>query len=342
MIDAHGELIYVGKAKNLRARLLSYFRPKSREPKASAIVRETRLLAWEVGPSEFAALLRELELIRRWQPRFNVQGQPRRRRRVYVCLGRLPAPYVFLAAKAPATAHAIYGPIPAGEMARAAVRRLNDWYRLRDCPQAQTMRFADQRELFPLAMAPGCLRAEIDSCLAPCAAGCGRDDYAAQVRAARAFLAGTDATPLTTLERDMRAAATATQFERAATLRDRWEALHWLNRHLERLREAMAHSFAYPVTGHDGMQLWYLIQRGRVVAAMPRPTDRDHTATAFDAASTGGDVVPGPLNSAEVDGVLLVAAWFRRNPGEKQRVLTPRCAGVVELDEGGELCRKPC
>ena len=47
------------------------------------------------------------------------------------------------------------------------------------------MTFADQRELFPLVRAPGCLRAEIASCLAPCAAGCTRDDYAAQVRQLR-------------------------------------------------------------------------------------------------------------------------------------------------------------
>jgi excinuclease ABC subunit C len=321
MIDANSNLAYVGKAKNLRARLLSYFRPRSRDPKAGAIVREARLLAWEVAPSEFAALLRELELIRRWQPRFNVQGQPRRRRRVYVCLGRRPAPYVFLAVKPPATAHAIYGPIPSGDTARSAVRRLNDWYRLRDCPRAQTMTFADQRELFPLALAPGCLRAEIESCLAPCAAGCSRDDYATQVRAARAFLDGTDATLLVALERDMRGAATEMQFERAAVLRDRWEALHWLNRHLERLREAMAYSFVYPVTGHDGTQLWYLIRRGRVVAALPRMTDCKQTAAMLRAVSTGGGVVPGPLNSSEVDGVLLVAAWFRRHPQEKHRVL---------------------
>src|SRR5207302_1043858 len=99
MVDRRGELIYVGKAKDLRARLLSYFRPNSREPKAGHILHETRLLAWEVGPSEFAALLRELELIPRWHPRCNVQGQPRRARRVYVCLGRRPAPYAFLASR---------------------------------------------------------------------------------------------------------------------------------------------------------------------------------------------------------------------------------------------------
>jgi excinuclease ABC subunit C len=331
MADHRGELIYVGKAKDLRARLLSYFRPNSREPKAGHILHQTRLLAWEVGPSEFAALLRELELIRRWQPRFNVQGQPRRPRRVYVCLGRRPAPYAFLAARPASTAQVVYGPVPAGRTAREAVRRVNDWYRLRNCPQAQTMAFADQHELFPLLRAPGCIRHEIGSCLAPCAGACTQRDYTAAAHTARAFLEGADTAPLHALESEMHAAAVAMQFERAAALRDKWQALHWLARHLRRLREAGEHSFVYPVKGHDGTELWYVIRRGRVVAAMPKPDDDDkrrRAASVFAAAFAPGRVLPGPLSLAETDGVLLVASWFRRRPAEKQRVLAPENLGA--------------
>src|SRR5262249_22653609 len=145
MVNAIGQLTYVGKAKNLRARLLSYFRPRSRDPKAGRIVHQARELVWETSTSEFAALLRELELIRRWQPRFNVQGQPLRRRRLYVCIGRRPAPYLHLSARPGPRGVACYGPIPASRRARAAVRHLNDLFRLRDCPQSQEMVFADHQ-----------------------------------------------------------------------------------------------------------------------------------------------------------------------------------------------------
>ena len=57
MMDEVGELIYVGKAKCLRSRLLSYFRPKSRDPKAGRIVGDARVVAWEPAHGEFAALL---------------------------------------------------------------------------------------------------------------------------------------------------------------------------------------------------------------------------------------------------------------------------------------------
>jgi excinuclease ABC subunit C len=320
MVDAAGELIYVGKAKNLRARLLSYFRP-SGDDKARGIVRDARLIGWECAASEFAALLRELELIRRWQPRCNVQGQPRRRRRGYLCIGRSPAPFAFLSARPPGKATAVFGPLPAGQTAREAVRRINDWFQLRDCPQAQEMIFADQQELFPLPLAPGCLRHEIGHCLAPCAALCTQAEYVSQVDRALAFLAGDDPSPLALLEKSMTEAAQAQQFERAAVLRDRLQTLGWLDRHLARLRQAVLHSCVYPVRGTDGGEQWYLIERGRVRAVCTRSAE---ALPVLQAVFRRPEPADEPLSLEEIDGALLVDGWFRRHPEERARALTPR------------------
>jgi excinuclease ABC subunit C len=327
MLDANGELIYVGKAKCLRARLLTYFRPKSRDPKAGHILEHTRSLVWEGQPNEFAALLRELELICRWQPRFNVQGRPGRRRHNYVCLGRRPAPYVFLAPRPPATAFACFGPIPAGQRAREAVRRVNDWFRLRDCPKSQVMIFADEGELFPEVRPAGCLRHALGTCLGPCAAACTHTAYLQQVKATQEFLGGRDDKPLQALEREMTEAAGALVFERAAALRDKLEVLRWLRDHLERLRLAREqHSFVYPVRGETGAETWYLICHGRVAAALPAPHDeasRARTAAAVATAFHEKQARSRLLAVEEVDGVLLVAAWFRRHPEERGRTLEP-------------------
>lgn len=327
MLDRKNELIYVGKAKNLRARLLSYFRPRSRDPKAGRILKRTRALVWEIASSEFAALLRELELIQRWQPRFNVQGQPGQRRRVYVCVGRSPAAMVFLAKRPPRTALAAFGPVSAGFKAREAMRRLNDWFRLRDCPQSQEMSFAEQRELFALPLTPGCIRHEIGTCLGPCAAACSRDDYAAGVQAALAFLRGDDETPLRSVETEMMAASAELAFERAAALRDKLDSLTWLSEHLRRVREAARHSFIYPVRGHDQAEWWYLIHGGRVCAAVPSPTEGKSQREAVRRIQevygrrSALAAAPGP---GDIDGVLLVAAWFRRRKEERRHTLDPQ------------------
>jgi excinuclease ABC subunit C len=333
MIDAKGQLIYVGKAKCLRSRLLSYFRVRSRDPKAGRVLQHTRAIVWEAGPSEFAALLRELELIRRWQPRFNVHGQPGRRRRTFVCLGRRPASYLFLARRPPAGATGFWGPIFAGHQAREAVRRLNDWFGLRDCPRSQVMHFADQGDLFPEPRAAGCIRHEIGTCLGPCAGACTRAAYARHVRSAAAFLDGSDLAPLERLEALMKTAAVAQEYERAAAYRDKYAALTWMHEHLDRLRRARdRQTFIYPVVGVDGSELWYLVRRGFVAAAVPRPTD---ATSATLAANTIAEVFEQPRPWAEptradsIDGVLLVAAWFKRYPMECDRTLTPAAAREI-------------
>jgi excinuclease ABC subunit C len=336
MVDARGTLIYVGKAKCLRTRLLSYFRANSRDPKAGRILDHTRAIVWEYAASEFAALLRELELIRRWKPAYNVQGLPGRRRVVYICLGRKPAPYLYVSRQPPADALASYGPLHGGERVGEAVRRLNDHFRLRDCEQSQKMHFADQGELFPILRPSGCLRYEIGTCSGPCAAHVSRAGYGRQVRAARAFLDGTDDGPLRTLEREMAAASAALAYERAAALRDKLDVLRWLAERLAWLQHARReHTFVYAVTGDDGRTLWYLIHRGRVRSATPAPRDPGtrqaarSVVEAVFAESSGRE--DGPLPADQMDSILLVAGWFRKHPGERRRILTP--------PEALELCR---
>jgi excinuclease ABC subunit C len=330
MVDARGNLIYVGKAKCLRTRLLSYFRAESREQKAGRILDHSRAIVWEYAPSEFAALLRELELIRRWKPAYNVQGQPGHRRAIYVCLGRKPAPYLFVSRQPPAGVIACYGPLHGGERVGEAVRRLNDLFRLRDCDQSQKMHFAEQGELFPVLRPAGCLRFEIGTCSGPCVAQVTRNGYGRQVRAARAFLDGADDGPLRELERDMAAAATALAYERAAALRDKLDAVRWLWDRLAWLQSArQEHTFIYSLTGNDDRTLWYLIDRGRVRSVVPVPRDpeaRQAVRSAIESVFATGQRENGLLPADQLDSVLLVAGWFRKHPDERQQLLTPENA----------------
>jgi excinuclease ABC subunit C len=331
MLGKHGDLIYVGKAKSLRARLMSYFR-ESRDPKAGRILQHTRTLVWETVPDEFGALVRELELIRRHRPRFNVLGQPGRQRYCYVCLGRTPAPYAYVSRAPTGKDLGVYGPFTSAARAGEAVRRLNDWYRLRDCAQTVAMHFAEQGELFPEDRSPGCLRFEIGTCAGPCAGACTRNGYGGHVRAAKRFLDGTDDKPLKELGALMLAASEAMQFERAAALRDRLTELEWLSEKLNWLRHARKeNTFVYPLAGPDGRTVWYLIHRGRVRGACYRPVCENSLVVAR---TLLGDVFsndPGPgVTPGQVDHVLLVSGWFRKNPAEREGLLTPAEAHAAE------------
>ena len=329
MLNADDEIFYIGKAKNLRTRLMTYFRPKSRDPKAGRIVARARTILWEVLPSEFTALHRELELIRRWRPSANVQGQPLRRRHAYLCLGHRPAPYLSLTRRLPEHLAASFGPLPVTRNCREAVRRLNDLFRLRDCPPGPIALFPSPKSLFPMSPPAGCLRLEVGTCLGPCTLETTPEAYQVQVDAAKAFLEGRDLEPLRRLEVRMKEAAVAQQFERAAALRDQVAVIAWLIERLARLRKAQAElSFVYPVLAEDGRSIWYLLHGARVVDCVAAPTDAASAALARERIRA---VYENPnagsmIDAYEpIDGAALVLAWFRKHP--RRAIVVDREAG---------------
>ena len=184
MLDATGRLIYVGKSKSLRNRLLSYFMPNNADEKAGRIIQSTESIVWEKQPSDFGALLREQMLIRRWQPRLNVVGMPNRQQQAFVCLGNSPAERFYLSKQFDPTAVCCHGPFSGMGNLHRAVETLNRLYLLRDCNQKTPMMYSDQLQLFDLELRAGCVRQEIGTCLAPCLSSCSRQRYGEQVKKA--------------------------------------------------------------------------------------------------------------------------------------------------------------
>ncbi|CAN5129575.1 UvrB/UvrC motif-containing protein [soil metagenome] len=322
MLDPRGRLIYVGKAKCLRTRLMSYFRTKSRDRKAGKIIGKTRTLLWEFAATELAALLRELELIQRHRPRYNVIGLPGRRRYCYLALGRPAAAYAYVTQEPTGKETALYGPFIGRSYVEEGVRRLNDHFKLRDCAATFPMAFADQGQLFDSDKSAGCLRYELGTCLGPCGGGCTRQRYSTAVRQVKAFLEGRDRSIITTLTKQMIDAAKSQQYEKAGTQRDKLKDVEWLDLRLKMLRNAShASAFVYPLLGHEGKTVWYLLNRGRIWGSTAAPvTVEEHVRVA--------DVLKLMLSDAgdrhdlvkHVDSVLLVAAWFRKNAVEKAKL----------------------
>lgn len=344
MIDVGGELIYVGKSKALRGRLLSYLSVRPSNDKSRRIIRRTKRLVWEPAPHEFTALVRELELIRRWQPRMNVRGRPRRGRLVYVGVGRGPACYVFLTAGPSSGVIKLFGPLMRPGRWREAVRQVNNHFQLRTCAARAPIGFAEQLELFSTGQAARCLRHELGNCLAPCAARCTGGQYAERVRAACDFLGGADVTILDRLEESMWAAAEGREFERAARLRDAWEAMRRLHNQLKRLRDVRRDCcFVYCLPDYDGGESWHLVQHGQIAASIPSPRDPSAAAECLrllQRVYSSRGPQEGVTVSDDPVVVLTVDGWFRRHPAELARTISPaeaerRCRGAMAKPPAG-------
>ncbi|KAA5545914.1 ethanolamine utilization protein [Roseiconus nitratireducens] len=331
MLDRTGDLIYVGKSKSLRSRLLSYFAASNEEEKGGRLIESARAIQWETQPSEFAALLREQQLIRQFSPRWNVQGVPKRQRPVYLCLGRAPAAQFFLAPKPPKECQAIQGPFFGAKRMGVAVDTLNKVFQLRDCSQKQTFQFAEQLSLFEIDHRPGCLRLELGTCLGPCAAACTQKEYANQVDAAQRFLSGATDEPLLELQQRMESASRDQQYELAGKAYQSLRCLQYVHRKLTMLATARrSYNFVYAVPGYDGCHTWYLIHCGEVSAVAATPVGRDAyrqmkpmlsawKATLESSVQRGHGPFPYTLGT--------VASWFRQNRAELKRSFSPSQAG---------------
>lgn len=337
MLDALGRLIYVGKSKMLRNRLMSYFMPNNEEDKAGRIVQSTCSIVWETQPSDFAALLREQQLIRTFQPRFNVQGIPRRQQPVFVCLGRQPAEQFYTSRQNDPKAICAIGPLFGASRAHRAVEVLNRAFLLRDCSSQQPCAFTDQLQLFDIGMRPGCLRLEIQSCLGPCISACSRGEYDQQVRLGRQFLMGKDDQCVQEIQDQMDKAARNLHFEQAAVLREDMKALQWLARRTSDLARAReTYTFVYPIeavdepngnrTPHNRHQgIWYLIRRGIIEGAIaaPKTAAQEKIAKRHIQHWQNSDNCMGSTFAPRPETLALVASWFRNNRTELKKTFLP-------------------
>jgi excinuclease ABC subunit C len=333
MLGADGDPLYVGRSIRVRTRLLSYFRAPPGE-KATKLIRETGRIRWEYIPNEFSTLVREMKLIQRSQPRFNVQHK-RKRMYAFVKLTREIAPRILSVTRAVPDGSLYFGPFPAVGKVGATVRELAHVVGLRDCPGSTPMFFDDQLEVFYEGRAPLCIRAELGTCLAPCSGGLGSEAYRQKVATAQRFLEGRTREPLAVLESRMRGAVARLDFEYAAQIRDRIERLQTFQEHLTAFRGRIESlTFLYRVPGFAGDSRLYLIRRGRLRHEFPYPTtegERQKIDEAVESVYRAPEQGPASLEPHDAAEILLVARWFELRPKELKRTATPR----KWLAEGG-------
>jgi excinuclease ABC subunit C len=329
LLAEDGEVLYVGKSKGVRTRLLTHFRAEYPRDKSARIVAESHSVAWDYEPSEFAACLTELRLIKRWRPRYNVMMKRDARHYAFIRLSPGAAPKFHVVRGAHGNDAATYfGPFHGAHQLGEALRELNDALGLRDCSLDTRMYFADQVEL-PVVhqRTPGCIRFEIGRCLGPCVAAATQSEYDERVRLARDFLAGRHDAPVASLRLAMEQSSERLEFERAAALRDKVARLESLQSQFARMRFAVETlSFTYTVPGTNGDDRTYVIRRGRVRHETKAPRNESeralldaHVSEVFSTSARETGSVP----SHEIDELMLLASWFRQRPKEMERTSLP-------------------
>lgn len=214
MYDAAGTIIYVGKAKDLKKRLSSYFRSNPGSRKTEALVSQIAQIDVTVTHTETEALLLEHNYIKLHQPRYNVllrddKSYP------FIFLSGDSHPRLAMHRGAKHAKGEYFGPFPNGYAVRETLALLQKVFPIRQC----------ENSVYRNRSRP-CLQYQIGRCLGPCVAGLvSEEEYARHVDYVRLFLAGKDDQVLTQLIARMETASQALQFEEAGRIRDQIQAV---------------------------------------------------------------------------------------------------------------------
>ena len=214
MFDDAGDILYVGKAKNLKNRLSSYFRKTGLTPKTVALVKRIEQIDVTVTETETEALILEHNLIKQYHPPYNILM---RDDKTY--------PYIFLSDQdewprlsfhrgAKKANGSYFGPFPNSYAVRESMSFLQKTFKVRQCEDS----------FFKNRSRP-CLQYQIKRCTAPCVNLISAEDYSADVELTRLYLDGKSSKIMKQLEHDMEASASRLDFEEAAEARDKIAAL---------------------------------------------------------------------------------------------------------------------
>jgi excinuclease ABC subunit C len=229
MLGADGELLYIGKAKNLKNRVTTYFAKTVEHPKTRALVARIRNIETLITRSETEALLLEQNLIKENKPPYNIMLRDDKSY-LYIFISA-DTPYPRLAAGRGKRNHQegkFFGPYPSAQAAREVLVVLEKMFMVRSCENAY---FAQRKR--------PCLEYQIKRCRAPCVGLVTPEDYALDVASTIDFMKGNTTELNQKLIQQMEAAAEEHDFEQAALYRDQ----------LSMLREVQAHQSVHTVKG---------------------------------------------------------------------------------------------
>ncbi len=250
--DVLGKVIYVGKAKNLKKRVSSYFLKKDHDTKTQALVSNISSVDFIVTSNELEALVLENNLIKKYMPKYNIDlktGQ----RYAYIQLTKETFPRLLTLREKPSGKdYNVFGPFVSGQNRLETIRFLNKQFKLRTCKR--------------LPKKP-CVRYHIGYCSAPCINNITKEEYSKTIDTVKKILSGKSQEHLPEMKKEMEIYSKSQDFEKALTLRDQISAIEYLaeKQNMERKVNYDQDIINYEIRENTAYVLLFNIDKGLLI-----------------------------------------------------------------------------
>lgn len=336
--DKRDEIIYIGKAKNLKNRVSQYFQSgRGRSPKIEKMVSQISYFEYIVTDSEVEALILENNLIKEHRPRYNTMLKDDKTY-PYIKLTVSEAfPRLILTRKIKKDKEKYYGPYPEVSSVREVINLLNTVYHLRTCNRSLPRDIGKERP---------CLNSHIGKCCAPCTGKVSEEAYAERVELAKKFLEGNSKEILSSIKAEMKKASDAMEYEEAG----KWKALLdsavtvSARQKVEYSQGENRDVLGLAVEGFEAIMQVFFIRHGKLLDRehfylTPAPGDsaEDITTSFLKQYYSGTPFLPGEiLLPCDISEKESIEEWLREKAGHKVSVQIPQKGKkerMVELAE---------
>ncbi len=330
MHNAKGRIIYVGKAINLANRVRSYFHASAQEnSKTRRLVGEIRDIEWIITDSEVDALILEANLIKKHRPRYNVRLKDDKHY-PYLKVSNEDFPKILITRRMQRDGGRYFGPYTSTSALRETLDLLRRMFPYRTCDRDITGK--DRR---------ACLYHDLKLCTAPCIGAVDKAQYNVVIEQLIRFMGGESEGVMEDMRREIQEAATSLQFERAARLRDRFEALEHVMKHQRIITTAATNQDVIAIACDNGnacLEVFFvrngkLLGREHFVMEGGGDDTEEEIVTAFlqqfytDAAM----VPPEILLPSRIAEAAVLEKWLRTKRGDVVYLTVPREGPGLEL-----------
>ena len=339
MHDAHDDVIYVGKAVNLKRRVSSYFRKSTkRTTKIESMVSKIRRFEYILTDSELEALILECNLIKEYRPKYNTMLMDDKTYPYVMITVSEDYPRIVLARRMKKDNNKYFGPFTSSAAVKDTIDLLQKMYQIRSCNKAivsdGTYTADGEYKNIPKINGRPCLYYHIGQCKGPCQGYISKEDYRENINKAIKFLEGNYTLTIKELEEKMQEASANLDFEKAMECRDLINSIN----HVAGNQKITTHQFedrdiiAYAEEGNDAVVQVFFVRNGKLIGrehfyltTAPGDTGKDILTSFIKQYYIGTPFIPRELLvQEEVEEPELLSQLLSRNQNYTVRIVNPK------------------